>query len=138
MTKILRYFISIFLRYFKQLKKLIKHSQEKYYIRISKKLMDPMTSLKFYWSLLKTLLNNKEIPCIPAVLEDNKYVRDFKKKAELFDLFFAKQCSKLDNSSEFPLNFLKKTPDKSISAITFSCDDIATLILTLIKLMAMI
>ena len=110
MTKILRYFISIFLRYFKRLKKLIKHSQEKYYIRISKKLMDPMTSLKFYWSLLKTLLNNKEIPCIPAALEDNKYVRDFKKKAELFDLFFAKQCSKLDNSSEFPLNFLKKNP----------------------------
>ena len=67
-----------------------------------------MASLKTYWSLLKTLLNNKEIPFISPLLQDNKYVRDFKKKAELFNLFFTKQCSKLDNSSEFPLNFLKK------------------------------
>ena len=42
-------------------------------------------------------------------------------------MFFAKQCSIIDNSSELPSNFLKKT-DKSISAITFTCDDIATLI----------
>ena len=111
----------------KQLRRLIGHNQEKRYIRISRKLMDPMTSLKTYWSLLKTLLNNKKIPCIPPLLQDNKYVTDFKKKAELFNLFFSKHCSKIDNSSELPLNLLKKT-DKSISAITFSCDDIATLI----------
>ena len=42
-------------------------------------------------------------------------------------MFFAKQCSKIDDSGELPLNFVKKS-DKSISAITFSCDDIATLI----------
>ena len=86
-----------------------------------------MTSLKTYWSLLKTFLNNKKIPCIPPLLQHNKYVTDFKKKAELFNLFFSKHCSKIDNSSELPLNLLKKT-DKSISAITFSCNDIATLI----------
>ena len=89
--------------------------------------MNLMTSLKTYWSILKTLLNNKKIPCIPPLLQDNKYVTDFKKKAELFNLLFAKQCSIIDNSSELPSNFLKKT-DKSISAITFTCDDIATLI----------
>ena len=33
----------------KQPKKLIEHSQEKYYICISKKLVDPMTTLKTYW-----------------------------------------------------------------------------------------
>ena len=86
-----------------------------------------MTSLKTYWSLPKILLNNKKIPCIPPLLQNNKYVTDFKKKAELFNLFFVKQCSRIDNSNELPLNFLKKT-DKSISAIIFSCDDIATLI----------
>ena len=42
-------------------------------------------------------------------------------------MFFAEQCSILDNSSELPSNFFKKT-DKSISAISFTCDDIATLI----------
>ena len=83
-----------------------------------------MASLRTYWSLLKTLLNNKNIAFL---LQDNKYVTDLKKRAELLNLFFAEQCSKIDKSSEIPLNFLKKT-GKSISAITFSCDDIATLI----------
>ena len=98
MTKILRYFIK-YLQ--KQLKNLIERSQEKYYLHIAKKLMDLMTSLKTYWSILKILLNNKKNPCIPPLLQDNKYVTDFKKKAELFNCFFGKQCS---------------------------CDDIATLI----------
>ena len=66
--------------------------------------MDPMTSLKTYWSLLKTLLNNNKN--FLYLLQDNKYVTDFKKKAELFNLLFAKQCSKIDNSNELPLNFL--------------------------------
>ena len=35
----------------KQLKNLTEHSQEKYYIRLSKTLMDPMTNLKTHWSL---------------------------------------------------------------------------------------
>ena len=84
----------------KQLKKFIEHSQEKYYIHISKKLTDTMTSLKTYWSLLKILLNNKKITCIPPLLQDNIYVTGFKKKAEIFNLLFAKRCSKIDNSSE--------------------------------------
>ena len=84
-----------------------------------------MASLKTYWSLIKTLLNNKKIA---SLLQDNKYVTDLKKKAELFNLLVPEQCSKIDNSSEIPLNFTKKTPDKSIFAITFSCDDITTLI----------
>ena len=90
-----------------QLKNLIEHSQGKYYLRISKTLMIPMTSLKTYRSILITLLNNKKFPCIIPLLQDNKYVTDFKKKADLFNLFFAKQCSIIDNSSEIPLNFLK-------------------------------
>ena len=36
------------------------------------------------------------------------------------------ECSKIDNSSELPLNFLEKK--QTISTITSSCDNIATLI----------
>ena len=42
-------------------------------------------------------------------------------------MFFAKQFSIIDNSSELPLNLIKKA-DKFISAIILTCDDIATLI----------
>ena len=42
-------------------------------------------------------------------------------------MFFAEQCSIINNSSERPSNFLNKI-GKSISAITFTCDDSAALI----------
>ena len=84
--------------------------------------MDPMTNTKTYWSILKSLLNNKKIPCIPPLFHQNKYVTDFKKKAELFNCFFAKQCVIINNSSEILSNILKKT-DKSISTFTVTSDE---------------
>ena len=110
-----------------QLKLLTESNKERYYLRISKKLMDPMTSAKTYWSILKSLLNNKKIPCIPPLFHQNKYVTDFKKKAELFKCFFAKQCSITNNSSELPSSICKKT-NKSISTATFTSDNIAKFI----------
>ena len=56
-----------------------------------------------------------------------KYVTDFKKKAELFNFFFAKQCSIIQNSSKLSLTLSRKT-EKSISSVTFNCNDIATII----------
>ena len=60
--------------------------------KVPKKLSDPSNSSKFYWSLLKTLLNGKNIPCIPPIFHNNKYIVDFKEKSEIFNTFFAEQC----------------------------------------------
>ena len=38
----------------------IEKSKEQYYTRISTKLMDHTTSPKAYWSIMKTILNNKK------------------------------------------------------------------------------
>ena len=92
--------------------------------------MDPATSAKHYRSILETLLNNKKIPCIPPLFHQGKYVTDFKKKAELFNSFFAKQCSIIQSSSKRRLTLNKKT-ENSISSITFNCNDIATIIRSL-------
>ena len=110
-----------------QLKFLTESNKERYYLHISKKLTDPMTSAKTYLLILKSLLNKKKNPCIPPLFYQNKYVTDFKKKGELFNCIFAKQCSIINNSNELPSNICKKT-DKSISTVTFTSDDIATLI----------
>ena len=59
--------------------------------------------------------------------EKSSNLIDFKKKAELFNSFFVKQCSMIQNSSKRPLTLSQKT-EKSISSITFSCNDIATII----------
>ena len=45
---------------------------------------------------------------MPPFFHQNKYVADFKKKAELFNCFFAKQCSIINNSSEPFLIFARK------------------------------
>ena len=113
-----------------QLKCSIEGSKKKYYLQISKKLMDPATSAKTYWSMLKTLLSNKKIPCIPLLFHQSKSVTDFKKKAELFNSFFAKQCSMIQNSGKLPLTLNKKT-ENSISSITFDRNDIAIIIRSL-------
>ena len=95
-------------------------------MRISKKLMDPVSSAKTCWSILKSLLNNNKIPCIPPLFHQNKYVTDFKKKAELFNCFFAKQCPIINNSSELPSSIWKKNRQVYFN-VTFTGDDIATL-----------
>ena len=70
-----------------KLNSLIEESKEKHYVRLSKKLLDPQTSPKSYWSILKTFLNSKKIPCIPPLLHQNKSAINFKDKAEMFNNF---------------------------------------------------
>ena len=70
-----------------KLNSLIEESKEKHYVRLSKKLLDPQTSPKSYWSILKTFLNNKKISCIPPLLHQNKSAINFKDKAEMFNNF---------------------------------------------------
>ena len=88
---------------------LIEESKNQYYTRLSHKLLDPKTSQKSYWSMLKTFLNNKKIRCIPPLLHQDKFVIDFKEKNNIFNNFFAKQCSIVNNSSELPVTFIKET-----------------------------
>ena len=89
--------------------------------------MNPRTSPKTYWSILKTFLNNKNISCIPPIFHENKFIIDFKQKAEIFNNFFSKQCSLINNTSKLPTVYSKKT-DKLLSEITFTCDDITKII----------
>ena len=76
---------------------------------------------------VKTVVKQQKITCIRPLFHQNKYVTDFKKKAELFNCFFTKQCSIINKSNELSFNLLKKT-DKSTSTVTFTSEDIATLV----------
>ena len=102
-------------------------SKERYYSILSKKLMEPSTSLKTYWSVLKFFHNNKKIPCVRPIFHENRFVTNFKEKAELFNSFFAKQCSIIDNVSEIP-SFLHPKTDKFLSNITFTEKDVENVI----------
>ena len=72
-------------------------------------------------------MNNKKIPLILPLFHGHEYVTDFKKKAELCNSFFAKQCSLINNSSKLSLN-LDYTTEKRLDIICFSNNDIVKII----------
>ena len=59
-------------------------------LKMSNKLANSATSTKTYWSILKTFLNGKKIPCVPPLILENTFVTNFKEKAELFNTLFCK------------------------------------------------
>ena len=105
----------------------IDSSKHNYYLRMVNKLNSIQKSSKAYWSLLKSFLNNKKIPIIPPILHNNALVTDFKKKAELFNCYFANQCTLINSNSTLLLNVQYLT-DKRLSSFDFSEDDIMKVI----------
>ena len=69
---------------------MIDDSKQKYFLRLTQKLNTIQKSTKAYWALLKFFLNNRKIPVIPPLFHNNKFVTDFKEKAELFKSLFRK------------------------------------------------
>ena len=90
------------------LKPKTEESKLKYYLRLPNRLLDSKTSPKLYWSILKTFLNNKKILCIPPLLQNGKFIMDFKEKTEFFNDFFTKQCSLVNNNSKLLSVLTKK------------------------------
>ena len=82
---------------------------------------------KTYWSILKTFYNNKKIPQIPPLLEDDKFVTDMKTKADIFNKFFAEQCTPLKNDSKLPSNQIYLTQSRLVS-LNFNEDEILKII----------
>ena len=106
---------------------ILESCKSKYYENISKKLYCKVTAPKYYWSLLKTVLNDKKVPCIPPIFHDNKSITDFSKKADLFNSFFAKQCSIIENNSGLPSS-INPITDQYLANTEFTKDDIKRII----------
>ena len=94
---------------------------------MASKLNSIQQSSKAYWSLLKSFLNNKKNPIIPPILHNNALATDFKKKAELFNSYFANQCTLIKSNSTLPVNVQYLT-EKRLSSFDFSEDDIMKVI----------
>ena len=58
---------------------------------------------------------------------ENRFITDFKEKAQLFNFFFSKQCSLIPNNSPFPADVNYITV-KRLSTVTFSAKDIGKII----------
>ena len=76
-----------------ELNRLISSTKASYYENLGKKLNNPLLQAKAYWSILKTFYNDKKIPLIPPLLVNNNFITDIKTKANIFNKFFAEQCT---------------------------------------------
>ena len=83
------------------------------------KLPNTETIFNAYWSILKGILNDKKIPIIAPLCHNGNFITDFRQKAELFNSFFAEQCSLLLDSSKVPTNLAPRT-DQSLTSMNFS------------------
>ena len=108
------------------LSNLIENAKNKYFFRISEKLNNPSTSTKCYWSVIKTLLNGKKVPCVPPIYDNNRYVTDFKEKCQLFNSYFSGQCTLLKNISALPNTCSKH--NNILDTIIFSKEEIYKII----------
>ena len=76
-----------------ELNDLIFSTKTLYYENLAKKLNNPLLQTKTYWSIPKTFYNDKKFPLIPPLLVDDKFVNDTQTKADIFNNFFAEQCT---------------------------------------------
>ena len=73
------------------------------------------------------MLRGKKIPCIPPLFYGDKYIVDFQEKSEIFNSFFADQCSPISNGSVLPSELPLRT-DSTLSSYHFTKDDILRII----------
>ena len=89
---------------------------------LEKKLNSPLLQVKTYWSILKTFYNDEKIPLIPPLLIDKKFVTDVRTKANIFNKFFAEQCTPLKNGSLLPSSQEFLTQER-LCSLDFSNDE---------------
>ena len=82
----------------------ITSSKLKYYQTLANKLNDPKTAPKTFQKILKTSANGTKIPLIPPLLLGNQLVAGFLEKANLFNDYFKKQCTTINNNNTIPAN----------------------------------
>ena len=87
---------------------------------------DPKTGPKTYWTILKRFLNKIKIPTIPPLLVNEIFETDFRKKASIFNIFFADQCSVFNNGSVLPGVSFKT--NKRIKNIEISSSNLSRII----------
>ena len=109
---------------------IIKSSKENFYNNLAKKLNDPSTSNKTYWSTMKTFINGKKNIIIPLLLVNSKLISNFREKANNFNDFYVQQCQTIANNSIFPTNLLFYTQNR-LKDFDIDCGKILKLIIGL-------
>ena len=112
--------------------KTILEVERKYISHLSQKPIDPSTEPKTYWKIINRFVNNKKTPVISPLLVNSKIISNFSEKSNLFNIFFARQCTPSENNSSL-YSFCLKT-ETFLSPLEISQTDIFAIIKTWIPI----
>ena len=93
-------------------------------------MVNPSTSAKTYWSILKTFTNGRKVPVIPPLLITNEFSSNFKTKANYFNRFFNQQCTAISTDSSIPSSVNLAT-NEAVITVNFDEQLISKLIVAL-------
>ena len=71
-------------------------------LKKSNVLNEKRTDPKVYWTVLNSFLNNIKIPAVPPILVSGEKIADIVVKANIFNEFFASQCTPFENNNKLP------------------------------------
>ena len=111
----------------RDLHKLITEAKISYIDNLAKKISDPNTGSKIFWSSYKRLINNKKNTNIPPLLDNGSFISNFKEKAVRFNKLFAGYCKVFENDSIIPPTTAPRT-DNSLSNVDIHVADIVAII----------
>ena len=83
--------------------------------------------IKLFALALILNISCKNIPLIPPLLVDDKYVTDIKTKASIFNEYFSEQCTLLKSSSVLPINQTFLTQSR-LTSLDFNEEEILKII----------
>ena len=89
--------------------KLINQAKQLYYHNLGDKLSDLKIGQKSFWTAFKRIVNTKKQTNIPPIIENDVYISDFSQKANIFNEYFATQCTINDNGSTQYIPYTNKS-----------------------------
>jgi len=87
-------------------------------------LQNPEQNPKKWWSLTKSLLNNKIQTSIPPLFEDNNVITDAAHKAGIFNTFFAQNSRLPPHAATHPLPPFEYLTDRRLESLSVSPDEV--------------
>ena len=73
--------------------KFIKQAKQTYFTSLGKKLSDPNTGQKSFWTVYKRIINSKKQTNIPPLIENDVFISNFLQKADVLNDCLASQCT---------------------------------------------
>lgn len=102
----------------------ITKAKNRYYNSIIPTLQNPDLNPKKWWSLTKSLLNNKTQTAIPPLFEQSSVVTDAAQKAEIFNVFFAQNSRLPPHAANHPLPAFEYLTNQRLDNLSITSDEV--------------